>query len=73
MSASEYILEVKTIIDHQLQLDDLMIFIVGGLGSNFNFTFFITFMNMSEHKPFKNALRGMLETYDHMLSKQGRL
>lgn len=44
-----------------------MIFTFGGLG------LFVTFMNMSEHKPSVSALRGMLESYDRMLYKQGKL
>lgn len=79
LSTSKYILRVKTITNHlgavgDLILDpDLKIFIVEGLGSNFNYTQFVTSMNMSKHKPSVSALRGMLEIDDCMFSTQGRL
>lgn len=70
-SVSKYIRRVKTIADHLAAIGDqvsnrnLMIFIIGDLGSNFNYTSFVTSVNMSKHKPFESALRDRLKIYDY--------
>lgn len=79
LSTSKYILKEKTIDDHlsptidPISYQDLLIFIIGSLGSNYNYKSFITFMSMNEHKPSVSTLRGMLKAFDRMLGKHFRL
>lgn len=79
LSVSAYILKAKKITGHLVVVGDpisdrdIMIFIVWGLGSNSNYTSFVTSVNMSDQKPSMSALRGLIKTYNHMFSKQSRL
>lgn len=80
MTASAYILKAKTIANHlttigdPLLYGDLMVYFVGGLGSNSNYMSFVTSVNMNSQKPLLvSVLRDMLETYDCILANQGRL